>query len=95
MHNFTEDFNFKGLTAQHLYKSLGINGLNKKFEVLMVMNIKIMGCDATWFGTEVRTFQNKALLAASQYKMEEAIYSEMSALLTCLGDITSFIQYSV
>ena len=59
-----------------------------KFEVLMVVDIKITGCDATWFGTEVRTFRSNVLPPASAYKMEEASYSEMFVLLTCLGDIT-------
>ena len=62
--------------------------LNMKYDVLTVVNIKIMGCDATWFGTEVWTFQSNVLPPAAGYKMEEASYSEMFVLLTCLGDIT-------
>jgi hypothetical protein len=61
-------------------------GMNS--EVLTVVNIKIMGCDATWFGIEVRTFQSNVLPPATGYKMEEASYSEMFVLLTCLGSIT-------
>jgi hypothetical protein len=61
--------------------------LNMKFEVLMVVNINIMRCDAMWFGTEVQTFQRNVLPPVSGYTMEEASYSEMFVLLTCLGDI--------
>ena len=61
---------------------------NMKFEVLTLVNIKIMGCDATWFGIEVWKFQSNMLPPASGYKKEEASYSEMFVLLTCLGDIT-------
>ena len=61
---------------------------NTKSEGLTVVNIKLAGCDATWFGTEVRTFQSNVLPPASWYNMEEASYSEMFVSLTCLGDIT-------
>jgi hypothetical protein len=60
-----------------------------KFEVLMVVNITITGCDAVYFGTEVRTFRSKVLPPASGWKTEEASSSEMLVLLTSLGDVTS------
>ena len=39
--------------------------LHMKFEVLMVVNIKIMGCDAVKFGIEVLTFRSNVLFPAS------------------------------
>jgi len=47
-----------------------------------------MGCDVTWFGTEVQIFQSNGLPPVSVYKMEEASYCEMFVLLVYLGDIT-------